>query len=222
MIELINESKSIRELLRKIKLDTNGSGNYRTLKNKIIELGIDYPEYNFFGSGGYKKRKNDDEVFIENSTLPRQKLKGRIIKNNIIEYKCSICSNEGNWMNKKLSLHLDHINGINNDNRIENLRFLCPNCHSQTEAYSGKKNKKIYNDTFENKNENECIICGKKIGKYSKMCVKCNHISQKKVKDIPSKEILLNEVNELGYRGTGRIYNVSDTTIRKWIKNIDL
>jgi 5-methylcytosine-specific restriction endonuclease McrA len=45
------------------------------------------------------------------------------------------------WFDKKLSLHLDHKNGINNDNKIKNLRFLCPNCHSQTSTYGGKSRK---------------------------------------------------------------------------------
>ena len=53
------------------------------------------------------------------------------------EYKCEICG-ISEWQGKELSLQLDHINGINNDNRIENLRLLCPNCHSQTETFSGR------------------------------------------------------------------------------------
>ena len=68
------------------------------------------------------------------------RLKKRIINENLIEYKCSICGIE-NWNNKPIVLQLDHINGNNRDNRIENLRFLCPNCHSQTETFC-KKNKK--------------------------------------------------------------------------------
>jgi 5-methylcytosine-specific restriction endonuclease McrA len=54
-----------------------------------------------------------------------------------MEYKCQCCG-ISEWLDKPISLQLDHINGINNDHRIENLRFLCPNCHSQTDTYAGK------------------------------------------------------------------------------------
>lgn len=55
-----------------------------------------------------------------------------------LEYKCAFCGNTGEWLGQKLTLQLDHINGKNNDYRIENLRFLCPNCHSITPTYAGK------------------------------------------------------------------------------------
>ena len=85
-----------------------------------------------------------DEILVENSTYTnRYRLKIRLIKENKMNYRCAICGNNGEWNGKPLSLQLDHINGVNNDNRIENLRFLCPNCHSQTETFSGK-NKNYY------------------------------------------------------------------------------
>ena|ERR1035437_2569729 len=87
-------------------------------------------------------RHSDEQVFVENSTYPRHRLKERLIKFMIIDHKCQCCSIEHEWNNKPLILQLDHINGINNDNRLENLRFLCPNCHSQQETFAGKNSKK--------------------------------------------------------------------------------
>ena len=65
-----------------------------------------------------------------------------IIKRNLLEYKCSCCGIGDTWNEKKLVLQLDHINGVNNDHRLENLRFVCPNCHSQTSTYKGKNKGK--------------------------------------------------------------------------------
>lgn len=79
------------------------------------------------------------EILIENSPYSNiRSLKNRLIKENYLEYKCEKCGNKGEWLGKKLTLQLDHINGKNNDHRIENLRFLCPNCHAQTSTYGGK------------------------------------------------------------------------------------
>jgi len=63
-------------------------------------------------------------------------------KQNLLPYRCAKCGNEGEWLSHKLSLQLKHKNGTWNDNRLENLEFLCPNYHSQTEHYAGK-NKRI-------------------------------------------------------------------------------
>jgi 5-methylcytosine-specific restriction endonuclease McrA len=68
----------------------------------------------------------------------------------IKEYKCQICENDGNWMNKKLCLQIDHIDGNCENNKPDNLRFLCPNCHTQTETW-GIKNKNIGRRKLNNK-----------------------------------------------------------------------
>lgn len=75
--------------------------------------------------------------FVEESTLCNAFLKKYMISYFHIEEKCSICG-INSWNGFKLSLELDHINGINIDNRLENLRFLCPNCHSTTENFRGR------------------------------------------------------------------------------------
>lgn len=98
---------------------------------KAKALGIDIPK-----SSRYI---NNEEVFKKDSTYSPQRIRSRFLKENFIVYECSECNNQGKWNNKDLTLQLDHINGINNDNRLDNLRWLCPNCHTQQETY-GKKN----------------------------------------------------------------------------------
>ena len=92
---------------------------------------------------------------------------------------------------------------------------MCPNCHSQTENYAGKKNKVIK----EKKKLNFCQKCGIKVNN-KVFCDKCdneNKLRQRKI-ERPSYSQLIKDVTELGYCGTGRKYGVSDNSIRKWIK----
>ena len=71
----------------------------------------------------------------------RSYLKKRIIKEKLLDYHCQICGIDS-WQGQPLSLHLDHIDGNRFDSRLENLRFLCPNCHSQTPTFAGKNRGK--------------------------------------------------------------------------------
>ena len=99
--------------------------------------------FNYKNQWGHPK--TNEEIFVENSSYARHNLKKRILRFNLIPFICSECDLSDEWNGKKIVLQLDHINGINNDNRIENLRFLCPNCHSQQDTFAAKniKNKRL-------------------------------------------------------------------------------
>lgn len=223
MEKIIMESKSFREVIVKCGLSPKGSMAYQNVRNKILKLGLEVPKYNFYGDPNNKNRYLNNEVFIENSTYGRDKLKKRIIKQKLIPYECSKCKNFGMWNNNKLVLHLDHTNGINNDNRLENLRFLCPNCHSQTNTYAGKnnllKNNINLNDKIKPKSrphKKDTCKCGKQKLVISNQCLECT----KKIiyENRPDINILQQEIKNVGIKNVAMKHNVSCSSIRNWIK----
>lgn len=136
--KLCNESYSYSEICNKLELIPQS--NIRTLKKYILKYDINIDHFE-----PYKNRKNNPikkqelmDILIEHSTYHRWHLKNRLILEGILINECSECKISGFWNNKELKLHLDHINGCNTDNRLINLRLLCPNCHSQTDTYGGK------------------------------------------------------------------------------------
>ena len=139
--KIIKESKTYNEVL--IKFNRNSSSDsYKVLKKRIKEWNIDVSHFlnkkqnieKMFNDGRLIKKCND-EIFIENSSVSRHTTKNRILKDNLITYVCIECGQDEFWKGKKISLILDHINGIRNDNRLENLRFLCPNCNSSLDTH---------------------------------------------------------------------------------------
>ena len=90
---------------------------------------------------GFEKRRSLDEMLIENGVeLSNSSIKKRLLRENRLENRCYICGLGTEWNNKPLTIQLDHINGNAKDWRIENLRMLCPNCHTQTDTFCGRNN----------------------------------------------------------------------------------
>lgn len=137
--KIVAESDSYSDILRQLGLSPKGGSSTDVVKRRIAELQC---SISHFGTKTLKISPNVkyslDEILIENSSYANiSRLKKRLIKEERLEYKCACCG-ISEWLGKPLTLQLDHINGKNNDHRIENLRFLCPNCHSQTDTYAGK------------------------------------------------------------------------------------
>ena len=141
---LIACSQTFSDVLRHFGLNHQG-GNCRTLKRRLIEDDIDFSHIRQgrnstkgLRSGGFEIPLS--EILIEQSTYTnRWRLKRRLIKAGLLIERCVICGQNPVWNEQPLMLVLDHINGKNNDNRLENLRLLCPNCNSQTETFCGRK-----------------------------------------------------------------------------------
>ena len=122
-----------------------GSGHYVTLKKFLSLYEIDVSHFNNgeqqrgLRESRARQRIDLEEVFRgEHPSYCRSHLKRRIIAEGILPYQCTECRGTGVWNGKPISLQLDHRNGISTDHRLENLRFLCPNCHSQTPTYAGR------------------------------------------------------------------------------------
>ena len=137
----VKKSYNITDVLRNLELCITG-GNHKTVKKYIGELNIDTSHFDKNACRRRTAAKNArplSDILIKNSTYKgRYRLKKRLLKSGILNKICYECGQKPLWNNKLLVLQLDHVNGIKNDLRIENLRILCPNCHSQTDNFAGK------------------------------------------------------------------------------------
>jgi len=145
--ELVASCDTYAEVLRHFGMLHKG-GNHNTLKRRIQHEGIDASHLEEGGARRSREalgrsskglRLSDEDVFREGSTYCRYNLKRRILEQGLIPYVCGVCGMGPEWNGKPISLPLDHINGVSDDHRLENLRFLCPNCHAQTETFGRRK-----------------------------------------------------------------------------------
>lgn len=184
----IETSLSYRQTLLKLGLKGEGAG-YKTVRRLIKILEIDTSH--FVGRGHLRGKSHKwnsiltlREILVVNSTyMNNNNLKKKLFQANLLKNCCYVCDIT-TWKNKPLSLHLDHINGINHDNRIENLRLLCPNCHSQTDTYAGRNMRKarenrekmkngLIKKSFTRKRTKTCYDCSNLICTKSTRCKSC-------------------------------------------------
>lgn len=207
----------IKERAEKLGLDTNHI------------LGEDWAKSIYSGNAKYTL----EQICIENSSYGNcQRLMKRLKRELGWEHKCSSCENT-TWTIKgethSIPLELEHINGNHFDHRLENLTFLCPNCHTFTSTYKGKnlsrgKKGPIPEEVVvqkekasTSKQSNKCLECQCDIRSDNLRCFKCNQETNQ-VNYRPNCEQLLKEIEETSYVAVGKKYGVSDNAIRKWMK----
>jgi hypothetical protein len=150
------------------------------------------------------------DVMTEHSSYGRQNLKKRLLANGMLKNECSLCGGQPEWQSRPLVMILDHINGVNDDHRRENLRMVCPNCNSQLATFSGGNGRQ----------RNRCVDCGKIISRRSERCTPCAaKCSPQPTKiDWPSTEELLVMVSERPFTTVAKELGVSDNAIRNRLK----
>jgi hypothetical protein len=136
-IELCHRSKSMAEASAALGL------HFNTFKRIALKLGCYKPNKS---GKGLKKNKSTETKLVDilNGKHPHYqtfKLKQKIIKDGLLEYHCSICK-ISEWQGQAISLELDHIDGNRCNHALNNLRLLCPNCHSQTHTFRSRNIKR--------------------------------------------------------------------------------
>ena len=218
--EIVQQSTSLKEVIDSLGYATHSGSNNQTVKKRLELYNIDCSHFSYQSP----IKRTEENIFCENSTASQTTLRRWYLKNNYTPYKCSICGMEPIWQGKELTLILDHINGKNHDDRLENLRWVCPNCNQQLET-TGFKNKG-YNDTLEKQEiKRYCIDCGKEISRQS--TGRCNDCANKAKKvpleDMPvTREELKDLIRNTPFTTIANQFNVTDNAIRKWCDKFNL
>ena len=200
-------------------------GSYRIFRRRLREMNVNTDHWN-----GLKWRNRSytlsDLLVVGGPYTPR--LRQRLIDAGLMVNRCVTCG-LSEWMKQSLVLHLDHINGVPSDNRIENLRLLCPNCHSQTATYCrGSQRKRQLTST-------QCAMCSVEIPGRRLLCNAClRECRQKHARRVaknnigkhlriawPTVSVVREMVNTTSFRAAGARLGVSDNAVRKHLRSVE-
>ena len=231
----IAASKSWAESLRYLGLCPTG-GAWRILKKYVRIWGVSTSHFDPEAARVANLRRRQrplSEMLVENSPCARKDVKRRLLAEGMKEPVCEMCGQDEMWRGRPMSMILDHINGVRDDHRLENLRMLCPNCAATLDTHCGRRNRI-------QRARRECQRCGKSFTpsyatqRYcSRACgVRWDRSTvdrrrrglqgvptpESRKVDRPPYEKLLEEIEATSYIAVGRKYGVSDNAVRKWVR----
>lgn len=219
--EIVNECNNLSEIIEKSGARVNGT-TYRTLHKRIAKEKIDISHIPIGPNANKGRKKGEWKRPIEYYLCRKRissgiNLKKRLIEEGLLKEECAVCKLKPMWNNEKLVLQLDHIDGDFINNTLENLRLICPNCHSQTKTFAGRNVKR-------DKLVNTCEKCFAPICQKAILCRTCNHEKMRKerVKFDISREELKKLSNTYSAYKIAEMFNVGQTTVLRRMKQYNL
>lgn len=224
--EAVASSFCYSEALQKLGLRPAGGNHslFRRYVDEIWKIPTDHFDPVAARLSGFRRIRPVplEEVLVEGSTYSRKALKNRLYEAGLKERRCELCGQGEVWHGRRMSLILDHVNGVPNDNRLENLRIVCANCAATLSTHCGRKNRLP---------PCQCAYCGEsftpKRAKQQYCSRECGirHDNgrrdpkpQTRKVERPSYDQLIADVESMSMLAVGRKYGVSDNAVRKWIR----
>ena len=224
--EAVAASLSYAEALRRLGMRAAG-GNHLTLQKYVEIWGIPTDHFDpLFAQRRQLRRKPRplEEILVENSAYSRGSLKRRLYTTGLKKRNCELCGQGEVWQGRRMALILDHINGVATDNRLENLRIVCPNCASTLDTHCGRNLGLIQDRVCE-----ECgasyrpghvdqRFCSSYCGRHHERPQ--TRVPRPETRKVPrpTYEQLKEDLAHMSWLAVGRKYGVSDNAVRKWVR----
>jgi len=222
----VEQAHSVTDVIRYLGLRPAG-GNHSSIRKLIEFYGVSTEHFDPYWASRRGNRSRLPaplgSVLVEGSNYKRSMLKQRLYDAGLKVRRCELCGQDECWHGGRMSLILDHINGVANDNRIDNLRIVCPNCNATLDTHCGRASRV-------ERAPRDCLRCGAEFvpkRRGQKYCSAACGVrgagprrprpEQRKV-ERPSYEQLLADVSSMSMCAVGRKYGVSDNAVRKWLR----